>query len=224
MVPLTKDVMTIGRKQADILLDDSKVSSTHAQIERKGMNFILKDLKSTNGTFLNRKQITNETLADQDIIEIGNTTLCFYEDMREFHGQNEESVKIQKKPENDLTRTREIVTQSKTLRQSLVKISVVEGPDKGKKFSFKKTHIIIGRKDADVTLLDVDTSRAHAMIEVFSLNSIFLRDLDSTNGTFLNGKKISAEKLKSGDEINVGNTRIIINLEGVNAQDNAYAD
>ena len=51
------------------------------------------------------------------------------------------------------------------------------------------------------------------MIEVFSAKNIYIRDLNSTNGTYVNGKKIQSSKLKSGDEILVGNSTLIITLE-----------
>ncbi|MDB5038550.1 MAG: hypothetical protein JWQ35_2078 [Bacteriovoracaceae bacterium] len=214
MVSLTKDITTIGRKQADIILEDSKISSTHAEIRREGPKFFLKDLKSTNGTFLNRKPVTKCELSDQDVIEVGSCTLCFYEDSREFNGASPE-ISMRQKVEKETTKTKEIITNSKTLQQLPVKIHILKGPDQGKKFTFRKSHILIGRKDADVMLLDVDISRAHAMIEVFGGSSIFLRDLESTNGTFLNGRKIQCEKIHTGDEIGMGNTKLNVTVEQV---------
>lgn len=219
MVPLSKDVTTLGRKQADIILDDSKTSSTHAEIRRQGTSFILKDLGSTNGTHVNRKPIQQAELADQDVIEIGNTTLCFYFDLREFHGAQAEVKPTQFKTDAEATKTREILTTSKTIRQSEIRLEVIDGPDKGKKFSFRKSQITIGRKSSDIVLNDTDISRSHALIEVFSPKSTFIRDLDSTNGTFLNKKKIKVEKLKSGDEISVGNSVLCISLENTEASD-----
>lgn len=213
MVPLTKDVTTIGRKLADIILDDTKISSTHAEVLREGAQFFIHDLKSTNGTHLNRKLVKKAELTDQDLIEIGTTTLCFYLDSREFHGVKNPSVSRRVKVDSENTKTAEMVTTTKTLRQMPVKFKVTLGPDEGKKFSFKKSHILIGRKDADLPLLDVDISRSHALVEVLGETSIFLRDLESTNGTYLNGRKILCERLSTGDEIGVGNTKIMVALD-----------
>jgi pSer/pThr/pTyr-binding forkhead associated (FHA) protein len=215
MVPLTKDVTTIGRKQADIILDDGKMSSTHAEIRRTGNKFFIKDLKSTNGTYLNRKPISSAPLMDQDVVELGRTTLCFYEDTRDYHGANADAEipTPRRKTEIEVTNTQEMMTTTKTLQQVPIKLQILQGPDEGKRFSFRKSHILIGRKGADVALLDVDISRAHAMVEVLGGASIFLRDLESTNGTFLNGRKVQVERLKPGDEIGVGNTKIALSLE-----------
>ncbi len=210
MIPLTKDVMSIGRKFADILLDDPKISSAHAEIRREGDKYILKDLGSTNGTFVNRKPITTIQLTDQDVLEIGTTTLCFYHDVKAF--ANPIAPDQDDRQDTIATKAREIITTTKTMHQSGLRVEITDGPDKGKKFNFKKSHIIIGRKDADLTLLDVDVSRSHAMLEIFSSSSVFVKDLDSTNGTFVNGKKIHTEKLQTGDEIALGNTKMKVNL------------
>lgn len=213
MIPLQKDVTTIGRKQADIILDDPKVSSTHAEIHRTSTGFQLIDLQSTNGTFVNRKQVKTVDLTDQDVIEVGLSTLCYFEDAREYHGTVEDTPLGHKMKIETVSKKVTSVTTTKTLAQLGVEAQIIEGPDAGKKFKFKKSHVTIGRSDADLVLLDLDVSRAHAMIEVLGKSAIYVRDLGSTNGTFLNEKKIQSEKLKSGDEVTVGNTKIRIVFE-----------
>ena len=70
--------MLIGRlDQSDILIDDSSVSREHAIIERKDGRFILEDLKSTNGTFINGEFVDVRVLNHGDKIRIGNTVLQF---------------------------------------------------------------------------------------------------------------------------------------------------
>ncbi len=215
MIPLTKDVTTIGRKQADILLDDPKISATHAEIRREENTFILVDRKSTNGTFLNRKRIDQVELTDQDVIEIGLSTLCFFKDRREFHGETEQPVP--ERPKSDTASfsvaRSSTVTTTQTAHQKSVEIAILEGPQAGKSYQFKKSHIVIGRNDADLTLTDLDVSRSHALLEVFGQSSVYLRDLGSTNGTFRNGQRIQSEKLKSGDTFVIGNTTIKVSFE-----------
>jgi len=70
--------MLIGRTgQSGILIDDSSVSREHALIERKDGRFILEDLKSTNGTFINGELVDVRVLNHGDKIRIGNTVLQF---------------------------------------------------------------------------------------------------------------------------------------------------
>lgn len=219
MIPLTKDVTTIGRKQADIILDDPKVSARHAEIRRKAQKFHLIDHRSTNGTFVNRQQVTEMELEDQDVIEVGLSTLCFFEDMREFHGEAEETSAATRpkqvfEPE---TKSGEY-TMTKTVAQPILELEQIEGPDRGKRLSFRRTHITVGRSDADLIVMDLDVSRHHALFEVLGKNSVFLKDLESTNGTLVNGKKIQSEKVTTGDIVTFGNTKWRINIETEDSQ------
>lgn len=71
---------------------------------------------------------------------------------------------------------------------------------------------ILGRSsDAAVGLLDPEVSRRHASLEL-ARGVIYLTDLRSSNGTFLNGKLLGNEgiEVRAGDDIDVGNTRISV--------------
>lgn len=69
----------IGRdgSRCDFVLDDELVSGQHAQIRLEGGQFVLYDLASTNGTFVNNRRIQRQMLMDNDVIRIGNTSLVF---------------------------------------------------------------------------------------------------------------------------------------------------
>jgi pSer/pThr/pTyr-binding forkhead associated (FHA) protein len=68
--------MLIGRLgQSDIFIDDSSVSREHAMIERRDGRFVLEDLKSTNGTFINGKFIDVRALNHGDKSHIRKTVL-----------------------------------------------------------------------------------------------------------------------------------------------------
>ena len=67
-----KDRMTIGRlKSNDIHINDPAVSKQHARIIKKEDNYLLEDLKSTNGIYLNKVRVFSRYLKDNDIINIG---------------------------------------------------------------------------------------------------------------------------------------------------------
>lgn len=70
---------TIGRTDANtVVLKEAKVSRQHAKITAKGKQWILTDLQSSNGVFVNGEQITAPvTLKDGDQIQIGDSTLEF---------------------------------------------------------------------------------------------------------------------------------------------------
>ena len=77
---------------------------------------------------------------------------------------------------------------------------------------------IIGRSsEADIPLGDPEASRRHAAVQVAG-GALYVTDLGSRNGTFLNGKRLADEgiELKIGDHIDVGNTRIeILEIRGL---------
>jgi hypothetical protein len=68
----------IGRSpDCDVFLDDVTVSRRHAEIVRDGERFVIRDLGSLNGTFVNRRRIETEGLADDDEVQIGKYRLTF---------------------------------------------------------------------------------------------------------------------------------------------------
>jgi hypothetical protein len=78
-VYLSKARLTIGRdKRNDIVLNNLGVSRTHAQIIRRRHNrFVLRDLESTNGSFVNGRPVKEKVLKDGDIITLGEIKLEF---------------------------------------------------------------------------------------------------------------------------------------------------
>jgi pSer/pThr/pTyr-binding forkhead associated (FHA) protein len=72
----------------------------------------------------------------------------------------------------------------------------------------------LGRKDVDVRLNDLDVSRKHAAIEIVGGDKVFVRDLASTNGTYVNGKKVTYQEVQQGDLIQVGQTIFEVVIEG----------
>ena len=66
----------------------------------------------------------------------------------------------------------------------------------------------IGRSDdGEIVLVDASVSRAHAIIAIDGGKPV-VRDLDSTNGTFVNGRRVASEALRDGDELLFGNTKM----------------
>lgn len=83
--PLDRPEIHIGRDPAsDIFIDDKVVSQEHAVIEVKddpdqpeARHYYIRDLESTNGTFVNDREVKHQKLANEDRVRIGWTTFRF---------------------------------------------------------------------------------------------------------------------------------------------------
>jgi len=82
------------------------------------------------------------------------------------------------------------------------------GNEKGRTFDLSRGGTyLIGRDGADIALDDAKISRKHVEISLLGPDAYFLRDLASTNGTFINGKRLQDwSPLRHEDRIRVGDT------------------
>lgn len=76
--PLTRDTYTLGRhRNNDIVISDPKVSSFHARLDRSPEGFLVVDLKSRNGTYVNGERIESAQLNTGDEIRLGTAHLAY---------------------------------------------------------------------------------------------------------------------------------------------------
>ncbi len=193
--PLQKKRTVLGRSLADILLEDAKMSNRHAAIEITDTGVFLVDLGSTNGVFVNDVKIQRRQLMDRDEVAMGMTrfTVAIEEEP--------DAVEVQPAatPESENS-------EEGTVSELGFALEVIAGPDKGDEFILQQPSTNLGRGKADVSFRDLDVSRLHAVIEVTSKGVITVKDANSRNGIFVNGRKTPMQRLKVGDEIKLGNT------------------
>jgi hypothetical protein len=81
------------------------------------------------------------------------------------------------------------------------------GPTPGKTYLIDQPEIIIGRDlRSNIVINDVEVSRSHCRVSTYE-NGIYIEDLNSTNGTFINGNRITkSTSIKSGDILKIGET------------------
>src|SRR3989338_2273537 len=70
-IPITKDLLAVGRKDDnDIVIDNPAVSGHHCKIRLEGDTFFVEDLNSTNGTFVNDKKIVKAGIHHNDVVGV----------------------------------------------------------------------------------------------------------------------------------------------------------
>ena len=87
------------------------------------------------------------------------------------------------------------------------RLRTIEGVPPQRLYRVEATSRIGRSEEAEIVLLDPSVSRAHAIVEI-KRGAAIVRDLGSTNGTFVNGRRVEREGLRDGDELRFGNTRL----------------
>ena len=83
----------------------------------------------------------------------------------------------------------------------------------GRRHEIEKRRVVIGRsKDCDIQVADPNVSRRHAEVRQEGA-AHWVVDLDSTNGTEVNGRRLKRAKLRPGDTITVGSTELVFERE-----------
>ena len=136
--PFTKENMTIGRaEENDVIIDNLAVSGYHARIDRAGDTYILTDLQSTNGTFVNDKKVVSHKLRHKDKIIIGKHLLFFAlsksEQAKAKEGEHDETMVL------DTARQKELLAKEARkkgidvtgTKERLGMVSFIDGSDQG---------------------------------------------------------------------------------------------
>lgn len=208
----------IGRKDSDIVLTDATVSGRHAIVECEKGRLFITDLESTNGTRLNGERVESAPIGNLDEIQVGQTRmlLSVIEDRYgEFAPESDDDdtgesrVNTSKPQPVEATRITKALPNPEIPEGIHFVLEVIDGPDKGAKHRVVNRSTIIGRDPlAELSLTDPAISARHCQIEVHNKDKMTIKDLASTNGTRLNDSYISAVKIRNGDVIQLGSTRV----------------
>jgi hypothetical protein len=94
-------------------------------------------------------------------------------------------------------------------------LSIIEGPHTGEVFSLRKLPALIGRGSGSFIRLDNDlgVSRRHA--ELYEQDGqLYIKDLKSSHGTYVNSSNIDDRRLKDGDQVQIGITILKVEING----------
>ncbi len=90
-----------------------------------------------------------------------------------------------------------------------VSLAILSGKDSGQVISCTRSRVVMGRVGTDVPIDDDEVSRAHALLEIHE-DRYVLKDLGSTNGTFVDERRISETEIADRGEFRIGNTQLML--------------
>lgn len=211
---LKRNVILLGRSsECDIVLESDTVSRKHAQIHTSDSGVFVEDLASGNGTLINQKKIPAKqktALKSDDVISIEDFEIHWQSDQK-LPSFDKDSpmdstdpdileIKMIKKVIGAMSHSQKprIVFESEPFQNKTLKL---DDPD--------KTYSVGREEDCDLSIDSAVISRRHA--EIFTKWGAFVvKDLQSKNGTFVNGDPVAPEvTLKDGDEITFGTLKAV---------------
>jgi pSer/pThr/pTyr-binding forkhead associated (FHA) protein len=202
---LEKATIILGRgTTSDIVLPDSKVSRAHARLECSAAGCTLIDLGSANGTSINGERVERALLAPGDVIGLGDSMFRFEVEVPQLA---QDIISIDS--EADLDATLAQATVPMTLTNTDIPRLSIHTPAKTWEVLLTQETLSIGRHmDNDLMLDQRNASRYHARIERVG-DGFRLRDLGSTNGSWLGSQRIDERLLRHGDTIRIGDARLV---------------
>ncbi|HTY24873.1 MAG TPA: FHA domain-containing protein [Desulfomonilaceae bacterium] len=231
-----KTPVTIGRRfDNDVVIDNMAVSGHHAAIEEEEPNFyVLVDLESLNGTFLNEAKVSREKIFDGDTIIVGKHALSFVDLRPESERPAPEESGRGLKDTGAYRDT--VVLDTKAQQELLAKQAAAKGiseaqlAEKPKKIDFagsltiisggtpqiidlNKRLIRLGKSaDCEVKCSGLLVGKTAALINKRP-NGFFLAYAEGLKKPEVNGQSVSTQiQLQDGDEIVIGNTHMTFNV------------
>jgi pSer/pThr/pTyr-binding forkhead associated (FHA) protein len=218
-IALTRQLTVLGReKDCDVVIDDPSTSRHHAEIYWDHGRVQLVDRSSTNGTLVNRQTARGPVLLiDGDILDLGTQRYRFVLTHAEAHQLQNREERERWEAEIETTKVASISSIS----------SIAPSPDPaplllaglspelaGASWVVDKAVTTVGRDPTlDICIPHESVSRRHAQI-VRQQSGYFLSDLDSSNGTYQNGERLSAPSLLAhGDILRIGSIELQCDYE-----------
>ncbi|HVW25983.1 MAG TPA: FHA domain-containing protein [Polyangiaceae bacterium] len=199
VVDLSRDEYTIGRDVANtVRLTERNISRKHALLRKNGVGWVVKDLTSYNGCFVNGGRVAGERpLKHGDLLQLGDYRLELID----------EEVLARLDPES---KTATIPGRpSQTIRELPNRLVMIVGPAVGASFPLLDKRLVIGRgEDCDLPVNDTSVSRIHAEIHVIEGGKYEVFDRDSSNGVRVNGVELKRAILDAGDVIELGDVQL----------------
>ena len=217
----TEKTLKIGRSdQNDIIIDETDVSSVHAEVEFDHDGFYLTDLQSKNGTFIDGELIISRKLKNGNVITIGTYSLMFKYDVSEnFHEEADSVSQATMMIDTSIHRSKlakslSEIGEEKEILQSRGMITFLDG--NREPFAIDKPLIIIGKETGcDIVVKGLFVGKTAAEIRQ-SKEIFYIRPSALKSRLKVNYKTVKEETvLKDFDVIEVGSTKMQFYLSAI---------
>jgi pSer/pThr/pTyr-binding forkhead associated (FHA) protein len=203
-----KSLVTIGRDSTcDIVVDNIGASRRHAMIEATGQGYVLADLKSNNGTYVDGERILHHRLSDADEFLIGKYSFRFEHIDGERKSRTEPVFVDQPDDQTfalergDLARLRQ-----RSTRQTAPQVVQVAPEKERRTVPLSDPYVVIGKDaQAGIRLQGMFVPR-HAGVLVQAEGGIHI--VATSRALRVNGRRVSAAVLADGDLIECGRARL----------------
>jgi len=189
-IALKRDEYLIGRAEGCyVRLTEQNISRRHARFRRYGTAFLVEDLGSYNGTYVNGARIVQPVaVAHADLVQIGDYLLLV---------QQETTEPVPEPPPFHLPQLAGPATRPPRL-------VMLAGPTPSTEFPLTRPHMTVGRGDVDIDIAHSSVSRLHCEIVAVDGARFEVVDLGSANGLLVNGASFQRALLDSGDVLTLG--------------------
>jgi ABC transport system ATP-binding/permease protein len=200
VLPLSRGEYSVGRDPENtVRLTERNISRKHLVLKREEEAWIVEDLNSYNGCFVNGLRVSGtHPLHDGDLLQVGDYRLEL---------ADEDKVVEQ----GEVGADGEVVAAPAVprLTDRPDRLVVVDGAAAGTEFALEKDRMILGRaEDADVSINHSSVSRIHAEITRITPGTYEIVDCGSSNGIRVNGVKLDRRVIEDDDEIELGDVRL----------------
>ncbi|WP_437275988.1 FHA domain-containing protein [Sorangium sp. So ce375] len=198
-LPLAHEEYALGRGESNsIRLTDRNVSRTHATLAKNGQGWVIRDLNSYNGTYVNGGRVNGEQhLRHGDLVQLGDYRI-------EIVDEALSSAVTSPTPPPGSRSTAHLPLHTRPNR-----LVMVVGPTPGAEFPLDGERFTIGRsEDATISINHSSVSRLHAELISLGNGRYEVVDKQSANGVRINGVELKRGLLEAGDALELGDVRL----------------
>lgn len=184
---LVEPKITIGRSATNALvIDDPEVNDLHLEVLVDNEHLTLRNLARGQGVSVNGQTVTGACeLKPGDALKVGKTELVVIDPKQEARQASSSA--------GQATQVRLPAATGWSLKANHAALA-------GKVFPLQRQTTIGRSSECDICLPAAHLSRRHAQLNIID-GLLYVKDLGSANGTFLNGKRVAEARVKRGDEL-----------------------